>query len=366
MVEMVTMEVDTINRAITGCLASNDLVRDVYPYLGDPTHYDNLRDAIKEASFVVTMLESEMADALKKSSAPMFDTGSELAFYKGLHKQQAETITRLQGEVEEAKSGWAGTSMELVAYRALLEGSRRANDGMRAMRDEAIVRATHAEEELAGANWLTSTCTGSATDSGIGKRAEDNLRCCEMRDAQIEALEGELAEVKADRERIRNAALEACDWHNDRADRAEMGHALALQELAVNRPAIKAAESACQYHEKRANALHDALSLAEAQCRDMEERATNAEYNAKHYWRELQAQENKNRSLTQQLAFERRRYDEATRMLDVQVAAPRKVHDLDDPADCECKEVWRVTYTNTALGLTGTSTGSASDGIGKG
>ena len=94
--------------------------------------------------------------------------------------------------------------------------------------------------------------------------------------------------------------------------------------------------------------LHDALSLAEAQCRDMEERATNAEYNAKHYWRELQAEKNK------------------SRMLDVQVGTPRKIHDMDDPADCECKEVWRVTYTNTALGLTGTSTGSASDGIGKG
>jgi chromosome segregation ATPase len=194
MVEMVTIEVDTIKRAIVGCLASNDLVREVYPYLGDPVQYDLLRGAIREASFVVSSLEDDLAEARRK--APATSPAADLDFYKGLHKQQAETITRLQGEVDSVNANLDTLCFEHGRKIAELILAREE-------RDEARARATHAEEALA---------------------------------AQCEMHEGILAQRD-----LRDSLIET---------------------------------------------QRDALI-------DMQERATNAEYNAKHYWRELQAETNK-------------------------------------------------------------------------
>lgn len=160
------------------------------------------------------------ADALRVELAK---AKADTEFYQGLHATQRDSIMSLYAKLDEAE----------------------------AARDEATARATHAEEELAGANW----------------RAEDNLRCCEVRDATIDALEGELEVAKA-------------------------GY---------------------QHESRRADAFGKALTIAEGQCRDMEERATNAEYNARHYWRELQAETNKARMYRQERDWERRRYDEAMR-----------------------------------------------------
>lgn len=213
----------------------------------------------------VEQLNDNLLATISDYQLRMAEAKADLAHYKSLDATQKDSILSLYAKLDEAE----------------------------AARDEATARATHAEEELAAANW----------------RAEENLRCCELRDTTIDALEGE---------------LEAA---NKRATLAEMEHALTLQELAVTRKAIKAAENGCAYHEKRAKEFDKALTIAESQCRDMEERATNAEYNAKHYWRELQAETNKARmyrqerdlliastgQLSETISWERRRYDEVAR-----------------------------------------------------
>lgn len=171
----------------------------------------------------VEQLNDNLLATISDYALRMAEAKADLAHYKSLHATQKDSILSLYAKLDEAE----------------------------AARDEATARATHAEEELAGANW----------------RAEDNLRCCEVRDATIDALEGELEVAKA-------------------------GY---------------------QHESRRADAFDKALTIAEGQCRDMEERATNAEYNARHYWRELQAETNKARMYKQERDWERRRYDEVAR-----------------------------------------------------
>jgi chromosome segregation ATPase len=183
----------------------------------------------------VEQLNDNLLATISDYALRMAEAKADLAHYKSLHATQEDSILSLYAKLDEAE----------------------------AARDEATARATHAEEELAFASW----------------QAEENLRCCELRDVTIDALEG---------------------------------------EIETTRKAIKAAENACSFHE---------------------ERATNAEYNAKHYWRELQAETNKARMYRQERDFERRRYDEAMRPT--------------------------LTF-NAGIGLTATRSGSASDGIGKG
>jgi len=163
-----------------------------------------------------------------------------LDFYEVLHVQQAETITRLQGELDEAKKGewsWAYWP-ELLELRHAREKQAELLTNLMNENREARTRATHAERELA---------------------------------AQAARVE----ELTYDR-----------DSEYQRAVVAEVEHAFALQEIRRLRT-----EGGDKH-------------------KDMEERAVNAEYNARHYWRELQAQENRNQALARERDSLLRRVDE--------------------------------------------------------
>ena len=116
---------------------------------------------------------------------------------------------------------------------------------------EAKDRAIAAEEELAIQSW----------------RAEENLK------SSLE-YQRQLAACADDRERIRKAALAACDGHIER----------------------------------RGEAINESL-LATRKAQDMEYRAQNAEVNARYYWKELQSEQAKAKMYKQERDFERQQRD---------------------------------------------------------